>query len=83
MRLAPLSGRYPLRLAVYCNARCGRAQALTAETQEMLESEKPEPTPVPELPPVDPAALERAVRRAVEVKKPVGGWKKPRPEKEK
>jgi len=28
----------------------------------------------PELPPVDPAALEQAVRRAVETKKPPGGW---------
>lgn len=49
----------------------------------MDETPKPQQGTPPELPPVDPAALERAVRRAVETKKPVGGWKKPRPEKEK
>ena len=32
----------------------------------------------PDLPPVNPAALEHAVRRAVETKKPPGGWKRGR-----
>jgi hypothetical protein len=42
----------------------------------MKKNTRPESGPAPlELPPVDPVELERAVHRAVETKKPVGGWK--------
>ncbi len=39
----------------------------------MPDTPKPKPN-APDLPPVDPAALEHAVRRAVETKKPPSGW---------
>jgi hypothetical protein len=43
----------------------------------MKKSTRPEPSPaLLELPPVDPVELERAVRRAVEIRKPPGGWKR-------
>ena len=45
----------------------------------MSDAPRPKPSPAPlDLPPVDPVELERAVRRAVETKRPAGGWKRGR-----
>ena len=45
----------------------------------MKKNTRPKPDPGPlELPPVDPVELERAVRLAVQTKKPAGGWKRGR-----
>lgn len=42
----------------------------------MSDAPRPKRDPAPlDLPLVDPVELERAVRRAVETKKPAGGWK--------
>jgi len=54
------------------------AQPCFILTHTMSEAKKPDQGTAPELPPVDAAELERALRRAVETKKPPGGWKRAR-----
>lgn len=44
----------------------------------MSDSKKPAPATGHDLPPVDAAELERALRRAVLTPKPPGGWKRGR-----